>query len=85
MENNEIEKAMELLLDTTQEEQLAILKVLSPLMNVMTYVDDKGYRIDNVIDVAITVDNTYALITDATAEALIEDQTLDDAKSILDI
>lgn len=85
MENNEIEKAMELLLDTTQEEQLAILKVLSPLMNVMTYVDDKGYRIDNVIDVAITQDNTYALITDATAEALIEDQTLDDAKSILDI
>lgn len=85
MENNEIEKAMELLLDTTQEEQLAILKVLSPLMNVMTYVEDKGYRIDNVVDVLITEDNTYGIITDETAEALIKDQTLDDAKSILDI
>ena len=85
MENNEIKKAMELLLDTTQEQQLAILKVLSPLINIMTYVDNKGYRIDNVIDVCITENNTYALITDATAEAMIKDQTLNDAKSILDI
>jgi len=85
MENNEIEKAMELLLDTTQEQQLAILKVLSPLINVITHVEGKGYRIDNVVDVFITEDNTYGLVTDETAEAMIEDQTLDDAKSILDI
>lgn len=85
MENNEIEKAMELLFDTTMEEQVAILKVLSPLMNVLTYVEDKGYRIDNVVDVRITEDNTYGIVTDATAEALLEDQTLNDAKSILEI
>ena len=85
MENNEIEKAMELLLDTTQEQQLAILKVLSPLMDVITHVDGKGYRIDTVVDVCITETNTYGIITDETAEAMIEDQTLDDAKSILDI
>lgn len=85
MENNEIEKAMELLLDTTQEQQLAILKVLSPLMDVITHVEGKGYRIDNAVDVCITENNTYGIITDSTAEAMIEDQTLDDAKSILDI
>ena len=53
MENREIERAKELLRNTTQEEQLAILKVLSPLINVITYVGDQSYRVDNVLDVNI--------------------------------
>lgn len=85
MENLEIERAKELLRNTTQEEQLAILKVLSPLINVITYVGDQSYRVDNVLDVNITRDNTYAILTDSTVEALLGDYTLDDAKSILGI
>ncbi len=85
MENREIERAKELLRNTTQEEQLAILKVLSPLMNVITYVGDQSYRVDDVLDVNITRDNTYAILTDSTVESLLGDYTLDDAKSILGI
>ena len=85
MENKEIERAKELLRNTTQEEQLAIIKVLSPLMDVVTYVGDQNYRIDSVLDVNITRDNTYGILTDTTVEALLGDSTLDDAKSILGI
>ncbi len=85
MENKEIERAKELLRNTTQEEQLAILKVLSPLMNVVTYVGDQSYRIDDVLDVTITRDNAYGILTDNTVEALLGDCTLDGAKSILGI